>query len=375
MTQGFPELSLCNDKTFAIHRQPDQDGFQICCVGGFRAGMVDDDRWAIDPVLDDGRPTGKGFLTKAQLQALLQKIRLVPIAFQRHGWLRGEYHSSWSPIVPGRKNHLRSPADLWSDMANNLARRRSDSKTRDTPTLTLEEICAIFDNRTVEERLSLSISLSLRSMDISVEHIAEFYHEQLVDMMAADLAEGQHAGTSEDPALFSHVHSFFLQLGAARDYLAALIAARLELDSDRLDSMGRLVDALRPEQFGADALLNLLAKRQYIEPDPAKPNKARMSGWLRDASALRNQFVHSRPYGSKHIERLGRLVAIAPKVGLYRYHRPVVLANNNAADVLDVIAYHYKRATGLFYALAETSGRDISILRLTENDVRSLGAT
>ena len=50
--------------------------------------------------------------------------------------------------------------------------------------------------------------------------------------------------------------------------------------------------------------------------------------------------------------------------------RPVVIEDNADADVLDVIAYHYKRATDLFYSLAEASGRDISMLRLTDKDIR-----
>ena len=133
----------------------------------------------------------------------------MPIAFQRHGWLRGEHHSSWSPIIPGRKNHMQSPADLWSNIANNLAGNRSDAKLGDAVALTFEQICAILDNRTDEEELALSISLSLRNMDISVEQVAEFYHEQLVDLMAAGFTEGRHAGTSEDQTQFSHVHSFF----------------------------------------------------------------------------------------------------------------------------------------------------------------------
>lgn len=207
-------------------------------------------------------------------------------------------------------------------------------------------------------------------MDISVEQVAEFYHEQLVDLMAAGFTEGRHAGTSEDQTLFSHVHFFFLHLGATRDYLAALIAARLGKDSKKLDSMGRLVDALRSEDFGMDALLDLLAARNFIEPDPTKPTRRRMSGWLRDASALRNHFIHSRPYGSRYFERFGRIVPVAPKVGLYRYMRPVVIDDNADADALNVIAYHYKRATDLFYSLAEASGRDISMLRLTDKDIR-----
>lgn len=370
--QAYPEISICNDKIFPISRQPDGEGFQVCCIGGFRAGMVDDHRWAIDPVLDKGRPTGKGFLTRSQLFDLMDKTRLTPIAFQRHGWHRGEYHSSWSPIIPGRKNHALGPADLWGNIAMNRVESPADVNLQDTATPTLEQVGAIFDDRTEEERLALSISLSLRSMDISVEQIAEFYHEQLVDLMAAGLTDGRHAGGSQDQTLFSHVHSFFLHLGAARDYLAALVAARLSKDPSKVDSMGRLVDMLRPKHFGSDALLDLLADRKYIDPIPEKPNRRQMSGWLQDVSALRNQFVHSRPYGSRYVESFGRIVAVAPEAGLYRYKRPVVIENNADADALDVVAYHYKCATGLFQDLAEASGSDTSMLRLTDKDIISV---
>lgn len=342
------------------------------CVGGFRAGMSENDRWVIEPVLDSGRPIRKGFLTKAQLDALMRNTGLMPIAFQSLGWHGGEYHSNWSPIIPGRSRHLQGPSDLWSNLAMNLADQRSNTKLRDMTAPSLEQIASIFDDRSDEERLALSISLSLRSMDISVEQIAEFYHEQLVDLLAAGFTDGQQSSGSQDQTLFSHVHSFFLHLGAARDYLAALVAARIGKDPSRIDSMARLVDALRPRHFGSDALLDLLVTRKYIVPTPKNLNRREMSGWLHDASVLRNQFVHSRPYGARFIERFGRVTAVAPKSGLYRYTRPILIGNNASGDVLDVVVHHYKRATALFQDLAEASGSDTSMLTLTDKDLRSV---
>ena len=114
--------------TQPLPRQPDSQGFYLHCVGGFRAGESDEDRWVIEPVMDSGRPSRKGFLAKAELDALMRRTGLVPIAFQRHGWHGGKYQSSWSPIIPGRKNHFQGPSHLWSNLAMNLAGQRSDTQ-------------------------------------------------------------------------------------------------------------------------------------------------------------------------------------------------------------------------------------------------------
>lgn len=370
--QTDPEISICNDKTLPLSRQPDGQGFYIHCIGGFRAAMSENDLWAIEPVLDNGRPCRKGFVAKAELDVLMRRTGLMPIAFQSLGWRGGDYHSNWSPLIPGRTNHLQGPSDLWINVASNLAPQRSGAELRDMTVPTHEKIATILDDRTEEERLALSISLSLRSMDISVEQIAEFYNEQLVNLMAAGLVDGQRSGGTQDQTLFAHVHSFFLHLGAARDYLAALIAARIGKDPRKVDSMADLICALRPRHFGTDALLDLLETRKFIQPIPENPNKRKMSGWLREASDLRNQFVHRRPYGARHLERFGYVTAIAPEMGLYRYMRPILVEKDAERDVLDVVVRHYKQATALFQDMAEASGWDISMLTLTDKDIISI---
>lgn len=85
------------------------------------------------------------------------------------------------------------------------------------------EIADALDAQEPVEALANYISLSLRSMDISVEQIAAHYHEQLVNHMAAGRVEGEGSANTTSQTLYAHVHSYFLHLGAARDYLAALI--------------------------------------------------------------------------------------------------------------------------------------------------------
>jgi len=325
----------------------------------------------IEPVMEKGHPSRKGFFTKAKLDSFMRGTHLMLIAFHSFGWSGGKYHSSWSPMIPGRTNHSRGPADLWSSIASNLLRQRSGTLLREMPTPTREKIAKPLDDRSEEEWLARSISFSLRSMDISVEQIAEFYHEQLVNLLADGPVDGRRFARTQDQTLFAHVHSFFLHFGAARDYLAALIAARIGKDPGKIDSMARLIEVLRSKDIGTDVLLKLLKTRKFIQPTPNNANRRAISGWLKEASDLRNQFVYRRPYGARHVERFGHAAAISPEMGLYRYVRPVLVENDAEQDILDIVVFHYKQAIALFQDAAGMSGRDISILTLTDEDIIS----
>lgn len=215
---------MCQHQTRRVQRQSDGDAFFQIYSGGMHAAEPSDNTWHIEPILDDGHPCAKGFMPTAKLQAFFRQHGFTFIAFHRIGWFKGNYHSSWSPFIPGQTNHLQGPADLWSNVASNLSRARTASDLAALVQPTHEQIATLLDNRSEAERLASSISLSLRNMDISVEQIAEFYNEQLVNHMASGSLEGKRASSTLDQTLFAHVHSFFMHLGAARDYLAAFCA-------------------------------------------------------------------------------------------------------------------------------------------------------
>ncbi|TIS99165.1 hypothetical protein [Mesorhizobium sp.] len=367
------KIPIPNSVTRRTPRQPDGDGFLVCCSGGVRAIQQDKDVWFIDPVFDVG-PCAKGVISVLQVQALLKQSGLKEIAFHRTGWLKGEYHSSWSPIVPGRKNHMIGPADIWSQIAGNLARARtaSEIKTLDKPSH--RQLAALLDARGETERLAQSISLSLRNMDMSIEQIAEFYNEQLANHMASGLLDGRRSGTTLDQMLYAHVHAFFMHLGAARDYLATLIGFRLGKDLQKKDSLARLVDVLRTDDFGKDALLDIFTGRGYLRKKATSTNKVEVAGWLAEVTDLRNLLMHKRPYGARFAEHMGYAVAVDAANGLYRYTRPIVL-DDGEHDVLDLILQHYRTACSLFFDCAERSGLDSDVLTLTDADIISVEVT
>lgn len=365
-------MSICHDWSMNITRQPDGEAFYLHCTGGVRCAERDTDVWYIEPVFDGGGACAKGFMTKSETQRFLRERKLKPIAFQRLGWHRGVYHSSWSPIVPGRKSHMEGPADLWGHIATNLAGDRTNTEIDAIEDPTHEKLAKILDNKGEIERLAHSISLSLRNMDIAVEQVAEFYNEKLVNLMSTKSLNGERVGSFADSALYAHVHSFFMHLGAARDYLAALIALRIGKNPQKTDALSRLEEKLRLIDLSEDALLTVLANKGYLGLKQNTTNKVEAIGWLKDVTDLRNMFVHHRPYGAISLEQTGYTVAIEQDEGLYRYTRPFILSDGAESDILDLVSLHYANASALFLECADASGYDVAMMTLTDDDIISI---
>jgi hypothetical protein len=355
-----------------IPRQPDGSGFILHFTGGVRAGQIDKEVWKIEPFLVDGKPVVKGPFSTAALQTFSAKHKLSGIAFESMGWTSGSYHSSWTPINPKRKNHFLRPSDLWRNISSNITRGRTDEKLRSMVDPTHEKLAALLDDRADVERLAQSISLSLRSVDISIGQIAEFYHEQLVNCMASGAWNGQSRATSLDQTLYAHVHSFFMHLGAARDYLAAFAAAGLGKDPEKIDSLPRLTEVIRSQHFESSPILDLMRSKGFLAPSATNGSRWETTGWLREMSVMRNQYVHKRPYGEMFYERMGHARVVDGEQGVYRYFRPIVIDNKADWDLLDVISDHYREATVLFQDAAQASGFDAAILSITDKDIISL---
>jgi hypothetical protein len=318
------------------------------------------------------KPSATGFLTTAQLQSLASQNQFRAIGFHTMGWIDGVYHSSWAPIVHGKSNHSEGPAVIWSQIAGNIARPRTKEFFESAEQPAKEEIAKALDNQDPVEALARYISLSLQSMDISVEKIAEHYHEQLVNHMAAGHVDGERSANTLSQTLCAHVHSFFLHLGAARDYLGSLIAHRIGFDHTKIDSMARLTGEIRQATLPNDAILDLLFAGGDIAAHPRKPGKFAVAGWMQEVTSIRNELVHQRPYGSKFNERCGWVVPTQKKAGLYRYFRPLDMNGSAEQDVFDVLHHHYERCTDLMHKAAKASGNNAAMIHITDEDLISL---
>jgi hypothetical protein len=207
-------------------------------------------------------------------------------------------------------------------------------------------------------------------MDIDIEQIAEFYNEQLVNHMNSRTLEGKRASTTLDQSLFAHVQSFFMHLGAARDYLAAFCAVRLGKDVTKIDSLARLVEKIGWEDVETDKILSLMNDRGYIRKRPMSATKLEIAGWMSEVTDLRNALIHRRPYGDRPSERMGSVRALDISRGIYRYFRPIVIGDNDL-DVLDVVLHHYREMTSFCHYAALASDLDTSMLTLSSKDIKS----
>ena len=346
-----------------VRREADGSSFLLHCSGGVRAARVDARRelWIIEPFLIDGVAQAKGVLTRKQLRAIVSDYNLKPIAFEDMGWIGGAYWSGWTPIIPGKANNSESAAVLWTNIASKFYEARTGRATgSDTPSDPL-------DGQSEEEKLAGFIGLSLRSMDISVSNIAEFYNEQLVNLLSKGATAGLRVATTLDQALYSHVQTFFMHAGAVRDYLAWLIGVRLGLD---VDALNRLGTKLRPPHFAQDSLAREMKSQGLIVPHSTKPSEWVAGGWLKDMGELRNTFVHKRPFGSSFDERWGMTRPIDADAGLYRYVRPVAGApSGGPEDILDLVAQQYHLLNQLFEQMARLTGYDARYIEITDADI------
>lgn len=318
----------------------------------------------LEPLWLEGRPARSGPVSKAHLVKLTAQFGLSPIAFQSFGWRKGNYWSNWVPVLSDHDNLVSNPPEMWANISSNLSRARSVESPR-----SLEDIAAIVDFQDHDARLAQATSLSLRMLGITVQSISEFYNERLVDSLATVDWKGHSFSTTLDQNFYAHVQSFFLHLIAARDYLGALLAHRMGFDptARKTDSLPGLLAAISVSQVGSDPILGLLSDASLLRPH--KKDNLALSGWLADAGELRNQFVHQRPYGSRFLETGGLIIALNEDAGVYRYHRRIVDWKDGKQDIFDVIVGYYKQTMSLFRDAAVSSGYDLSMLALADNDI------
>lgn len=358
--------------TKPLPRQADASGLLVHCSGGLRFSQLKADEWCLEPAIDNGLPSRAGPFSKAELQVFQRTACINPIAFEDIGWIDGCWHSSWCPIIPGRHNHFLSPANYWSNIAHSFSRRRLESRLNglsgeDSAVFKFCDALEVFDERDRAEALALSISHCLRSMDIHIGGILEFYSEQLINHLALGPDPAQRRGSPHDHILYTHVQSFLVNFGAARDYLAALIAQRIGRDSQRIDCLARLLEVpgsdIQEDAIGAKLIeLGLLSYKTH-------GSRLQQCSWLSQATELRNVFLHTLPYGMRFIEKFGHIAVVDQHAGLYKYLRPLVQCDGSKTDALDAISGVYLNAASLFVDLALASGYDTNMLVITDRDI------
>ncbi|MDO9581860.1 MAG: hypothetical protein Q7J24_01930 [Desulfomicrobium sp.] len=353
--------------------EDDHQSYIMHFTGGIQAWQRDKDSWSYGPIIYKGEPVMAGMLSTEVLRFAINQMGLSPIILAHRVCIDGSSSTILRSMNPNKKNDTLSAADVWGTISGNIVKKRVAAFRAQNPNATTEEVLKVINRKTSEEIFARFISESLRSMDICIDAISSYYHEQLVIFLREGKKVGERSSNIADLTCIANVHSFFLHLGAARDYLGALIAQRCGMP-DNVDDMARLLDKLRWNNLPMDSILQTLIKRNVVTKKD-NSEKCKLSGWLDRISGVRKQMVHKRPYGSHESEEYGHIRSAGDLKGHYRFWKPIYLETNSDQDALDFISDAYHKITELFGEVALASGNDTSIPILTDKEIKKLEVT
>lgn len=355
-----------------IPADDDHHALSLNLTGGIKAWKLDDDEWSLGPIKYSGHPAIVGSLSTAELHSAISQLKISPIQFENTTVVNGITTTFLQIAVRDKLDRSFGAADAWHFISRNAARKRLLAHKHERSNSLVSEPNVEQTYITSEEKFADYISDSLRSMDICISSICNYYHQSLISSFRDGREPRLGFSHTSDLPFIANVHSFFVHVGAARDYLASLIASRLKLPA-RVDAMSRLVKALTWEKLPPDPLIRHLVSEGCLAAEKGS-TKCKVSGWLEDVSNLRNSLIHTRPYGSHEAEKFGRIESVEGLDGHYIYVKPIDLDDGEPRDALDVVAEIYVKIGHLFHELACSSGGDTSIPTLTDSDIIELKA-
>lgn len=336
-------------------------------TGGIHAWKIGTNLWDIGPISEGGVPVSKGSFSTEELQKFAGEKGLHAIAFEDCVMSSGVYYLVMREITKKNQNHLFASANEWRNIESNITQARLDDYLTEHAKTGRDELDQVLDAKTSIEAVTGYISDSLRSLDISVSAISDHYYEQLSLGIREGYDKDQRFETAGNIAMYAHVHAFFLQIGAARDYLAKLISIRTGFGESK-DAINRLVDCLCVDRLPNDAILNYLVTNGNIV-NKADTRRMIQAGWLEEVGEIRNQFVRKRPYGSLACGKNGFIDSTDHTLGLHRYSRLASLPNGENRDILDVVAYHYEQCNQFFIDIAKLTNMRREIRTITDKGI------
>ncbi|WP_157001342.1 hypothetical protein [Paracoccus sp. S4493] len=355
-----------------IEADSDYYAISLNFTGGIKAWKLDHNEWSLGPIEYFGAPTIIASLSDSELRSAISHLGISPVQYENTNVSGGIATTFLRSASAGQSDVSIGPADVWHNISKNIGRDRIRRYRCERTEANFSEIKKEKPKTTFDERYADYISDSLRSMDICVGAICSYYHQALIAAIRSKQQPGTGVATTADLPFIANVHSFFIHVGAARDYLALLIARRLNL-RDKINGMNRLVEDLDWDSVSIDPLiLKLVSEGCLARKDGS--TKCKVSGWLEQVSNLRNTLVHKRPYGSHADEQLGRIEKVEGLNGHFVYIKPIVMGDANIKDTLDVVADTYAKMGRLFLDLAGVSGGDTSIPVLTDGQISEVNA-
>lgn len=242
---------------------------ELHITGGARAVQRPDRNWAWYPILDDTQIRKLDAKPIQHVEALASALNIELFGGDQLSGLEGPLVSRvWTPLHGPHRGGLQ-PADLWRAIARNA------ENAGDTPYATLAR----------------HIAYSLTAAGIRLRDASDCYHAQLMAAIHSSTKSGSRFANIPMQDLELAFHSVLSELASARDYLAALIAAKLGAPA-KVDAMNRFSEWASAQDRAhlaagpvASAMLNA------YDADSADP-------WLHRLTKYRNLYTHRQPLGS-----------------------------------------------------------------------------
>jgi hypothetical protein len=276
-------------------------------TGGLR-GVRAEGGWRLGPFLRDDRLAELGPVREVDIKATAVELKVHIFGADEAVQLEPHLISRiWRPLV-GLEARGKLPADTWA----NIAHRASEAG---------DEVYA---------QLARYLSVCLRASDIRLRDISDGYGTQLLAALAKRTEVGKRFANLPLADIHLAIHSFVAEMGAARDYLAAIVGRQLGAPASK-DSLARLVDWLeadaRKEQAATPVALALTKSWPEDAKDP----------WLRQLTAYRNLFLHRGPMGAQGMGSAPSLVAADSSFGEVRSLLLPIPRRDEAEDTIDAL--------------------------------------
>lgn len=217
---------------------------------------------------------------------------------------------------------------------------------RDLPTETWASIAHhAADSDGAYAALARYVAVCLRASDIRLRDISDCYGAQLLSALNGGAEVGHPFENLPLSDLHLAVHSFVAEMGAVRDYLAAIVGRQLGAPPSK-DSLARLIewldaDARRDE--AAQPVAVCLAKGLQDDNDP----------WLRQLTDYRNLFLHRGPLGARGFESAPRLMATSTNYGEVRTLVMPIPRRPDSDEMVDALVQFIRLHWQMFHLAAD----------------------
>ena len=271
---------------------------ELHLLGGLRAWTDPSSQLVVQPTSD-----GKSFKFPATNASMyvdtFRKIGTDLIGWERISLASDHQSSMWHVSDPnqGEAGPLALPADQWSAISH-AARRKGQIQLAET---------------------ARNISFSLQTSSLRLRDISREYGRQNLIAVRSGYKEGTRFSNVETFELFMARHSFLVEMGSLRDYLARFISTSV-LPGLRTDSMWKLCKKLRrvaPSHPVGREVLRICDERR---PD----------GWMARLGRFRDVIVHETP-----IRSIGPSTRLTVKASLVGEHTFLLMDLGIPSDPVD----------------------------------------